>query len=449
MAIQITKKIVGFNTQVKQEPAKSEAIQKDALTSEISKLAKNPPIINDELAEIPASLDMANENTSFPDLTFSEIPPTNILSEAEFINTAFTGFSDLQESEIQESIQEIFENKPDENLTAVHEKLVEFGQAHSEVPDIINTSPQSFSKEKVASNHSIDTFELGSSEEIIEKLQPLFEETKVRESFTAESIANVNVIDYEENKQAFNETTYSILNKSEDVKQKQAESFTTTMPANTTMSNEQTNKAMQNSKKTVDNNQMHELIERPEMLVGSTYKVKTPLSEHAMYITINDMILNEGTGQETRQPFEVFINSKSMDHFQWIVALTRIISAVFRKGGDITFLVGELRSVFDPKGGYFKSGGQYMPSLVAEIGDVIERHLKMIGMIDTPKKDPAIAKLIDEKRVQIEAKKIDTQQVQASDFPKGAILCSKCLVNAVILMDGCMTCLNCGDSKCG
>ena len=93
--------------------------------------------------------------------------------------------------------------------------------------------------------------------------------------------------------------------------------------------------------------QMHEKLERPEMLIGSTYKIKTPLSEHALYVTINDIVLNPETPYEKRRPFEIFINSKNMDHFQWIVALTRIISAVFRKGGDATFLVEELRSVFD------------------------------------------------------------------------------------------------------
>ena len=126
---------------------------------------------------------------------------------------------------------------------------------------------------------------------------------------------------------------------------------------------------------------MHEKVERPEMLLGSTYKIKTPLSAHALYVTINDIVLNAGTPHELRRPFEVFINSKNMDHFQWIVALTRIISAVFRKGGDVTFLVDEMRSVFDPRGGYFKKGGRYTPSLVAEIGDVIETHLRSIGLL--------------------------------------------------------------------
>ncbi|MCV5706806.1 hypothetical protein OFN27_26890, partial [Escherichia coli] len=96
--------------------------------------------------------------------------------------------------------------------------------------------------------------------------------------------------------------------------------------------------------------------------MGTTYKLKTPehVSEHSLFITINDIILNEGTVHETRRPFEIFINSKSLEHYQWIVALTRIISAVFRKGGDVTFLVEELRSVFDPKGGYWNKG-KYVP----------------------------------------------------------------------------------------
>jgi len=106
---------------------------------------------------------------------------------------------------------------------------------------------------------------------------------------------------------------------------------------------------------------MNEHIERPEFLLGTTYKIKPPIDDHAMYITINDIILNEGTDHETRRPYEVFINSKNMEHFQWVIALTRVLSAVFRKGGDVTFLVEELRSVHDPSGGYFKKGGVFMP----------------------------------------------------------------------------------------
>ena len=205
---------------------------------------------------------------------------------------------------------------------------------------------------------------------------------------------------------------------------------------------------------------MHERLERPEMLLGSTYKIKTPLSDHALYLTINDILLNPGTPYEKRRPFEIFINSKNMDHFQWIVALTRIISAVFRKGGDVTFLVEELRSVFDPQGGYFKKGGKYTPSLVAEIGDAIEHHLKMIGMIKDPGLDPARKALIDAKRAEYQARVSEAEaeadvapeadaDSDAPAFPQEARLCAKCQIKAVIQMDGCLTCLNCGDSKCG
>ncbi len=195
--------------------------------------------------------------------------------------------------------------------------------------------------------------------------------------------------------------------------------------------------------------QMHEKLERPEMLLGSTYKIKTPLTEHALYVTINDIVLNAGTEHEKRRPFEVFINSKSMDHFQWIVALTRIISAVFRKGGDVTFLVEELHSVFDPRGGYLRRG-KYTPSLVAEIGDVIERHLKMIGLISTDENDTR-KQYASEKLAEIQAQNDYTEPTQddTGGYPPEARLCNKCLTKAVMKMDGCMTCLYCGDSKCG
>lgn len=206
--------------------------------------------------------------------------------------------------------------------------------------------------------------------------------------------------------------------------------------------------------------QMHEKLERPELLLGSTYKIKTPASEHALYITVNDIILNEGTEHEQRRPFEIFINSKNMEHFQWVLALTRIISAVFRKGGDVTFLVEELHSVFDPRGGYFKKGGKFMPSLVAEIGEVIETHMRTIGMLSDDTLDENQLKHIEAKRVEIRARDAKhssaTDNAKASDqadsdasYPESATLCMKCHAKAVVMLDGCMTCLSCADSKCG
>lgn len=196
--------------------------------------------------------------------------------------------------------------------------------------------------------------------------------------------------------------------------------------------------------------QMGEPLGRPDMLVGNTYKIKTPVTEHALYITINDVIMNEGTLHEHRRPFEIFINSKNMEHFQWIVALTRVMSAVFRKGGDVTFLVEELKSVFEPSGGYFKKGGKFVPSLVAEIGEVVEKHLQEIGMLKKPGLDEHQQKLVEEKKAEyLEKHAKSGEESNDEGFPKGAQLCKKCNTKASIMMDGCMTCLNCGDSKCG
>ncbi|RZZ85029.1 NrdJb [Pseudoxanthomonas winnipegensis] len=247
--------------------------------------------------------------------------------------------------------------------------------------------------------------------------------------------------------------------------------------------------------------QMHERIERPDVLVGSTYKIKSPMVEHAMYVTINDIVLNAGTEHEHRRPFEIFINSKSMEHFQWIVALTRIMSAVFRKGGDVTFLVDEMKAVFDPRGGYFKAGGVYMPSLVAELGAIVEEHMKSIGLIHDPEMSEHQKAILAEKRRQYEDRSKKNTDVTPSSakrseaatpslsrsegegrggvapasapasavipnstadhvedievtgdgasFPPSASMCHKCNTKAMVIMDGCQTCLNCGYSKCG
>jgi hypothetical protein len=194
---------------------------------------------------------------------------------------------------------------------------------------------------------------------------------------------------------------------------------------------------------------MNETIARPDFLLGSTYKIKPPISDHALYITINDIVLNEGTDHEVRRPYEVFINSKEMDHFQWVIALTRVISAVFRKGGDVTFLVEELRSVYDPNGGYYKKGGVFMPSLVAEIGAIVEKHMKSIGLIEQEGLTEAQQQALAEKRAQFEAREAGNASNDESGYPPGANLCKKCHTKAVIIMDGCATCLSCGDSKCG
>jgi len=169
-------------------------------------------------------------------------------------------------------------------------------------------------------------------------------------------------------------------------------------------------------------------LSRPEELPGATYKIKWPDSDHAMYITLND-IIQDGR----RRPFEVFINSKNMDHFAWTVALTRMISAVFRRGGDVSFVVEELKAVFDPRGGQWMSG-RYVPSLLAAIGDVIERHMITIGFIA----DPAA------EREQLLGNK------QVVNLHSGNLRhCPKCSQPSLIRQEGCDTCTSCGYSKCG
>jgi hypothetical protein len=202
---------------------------------------------------------------------------------------------------------------------------------------------------------------------------------------------------------------------------------------------------------------MTEQVERPEgmdALEGSTYKIKTPLDDHAMYVTINDIVLNPGTVHEQRRPFEIFINSKNMDHFQWIVALTRLMSAVFRKGGDVTFLAEELQAVFDPKGGYWKPGGKFMPSIIADIGAVIEHHLRKIGLMEKEELSEQHQLMLEQKRAEAEAansgRVSQARQSQTeTGYPESARLCGKCNTKAVVIMDSCATCLSCGYSKCG
>ncbi len=194
---------------------------------------------------------------------------------------------------------------------------------------------------------------------------------------------------------------------------------------------------------------MHEKLERPEVLIGSTYKVKTPVSDHAMYVTINDIVLNEGTEHEKRRPFEIFINSKNLDHYQWIVALTRMMSAVFRKGGDVNFLVDELKAVFDPRGGYWQPGGRFMPSIIAELGYIIERHLVQIGLLQPTVPSEEQQDVIASKRAELAARDRHRHDPAEDRFPAGARLCGKCDTSAAVMLDGCLTCLNCGYSKCG
>lgn len=196
--------------------------------------------------------------------------------------------------------------------------------------------------------------------------------------------------------------------------------------------------------------EMNEALSRPEFLQGTTYRMKPPVVDNAMYITINDVILNRGTEFESIRPYEIFINSRDVQHLQWVNALTLILSATFRKGGDIAFIAEELRSVYDPNGGYFKKGGIYMNSIVAEIGYIIEQHFKSIGLIEEQEMSAEVKAILAEKRAQAEGKsKADDEAEDDGGYPANATVCTKCHTKAVIMVNGCNSCLSCGDSKCG
>ncbi|RVU36611.1 adenosylcobalamin-dependent ribonucleoside-diphosphate reductase [Hwanghaeella grinnelliae] len=169
---------------------------------------------------------------------------------------------------------------------------------------------------------------------------------------------------------------------------------------------------------------MAEPLDRPATLTGSTYKIKWPESDHAIYITMNDI---DQDGR--KRPFEVFINSKNMEHYAWTVALTRMISAVFRRGGDVSFVVEELKAVFDPRGGYWM-GGRYVPSLLAAIGEVIENHMVQTGFLERGDS------IVPDAKKEGTAKKVGGQ-------------CPRCGTAALIKQEGCDTCSSCGWSRCG
>jgi len=174
-------------------------------------------------------------------------------------------------------------------------------------------------------------------------------------------------------------------------------------------------------------------LDRPGTLPGQTYKLRWPESNHAIYITLND-IIQDGR----RRPFEIFINSKNVEHFAWTVALTRMISAVFRRGGDVSFVVGELKAVFDPRGGAWVKG-KYVPSLLAAIGEVIETHMIQIGFLPPAgeSKDKA-------------SEAVSKVMVGGESKPKEGLLrqCPQCGEAGLLKIEGCDTCTTCGYSKC-
>lgn len=175
-----------------------------------------------------------------------------------------------------------------------------------------------------------------------------------------------------------------------------------------------------------------ETLERPRTVEGRTYKISPAVTDSAMYVTINDIVLPSGE----RRPLEMFINTKHVAHQQWITALTRMVSAIFRKPGPYLFVAEELRQIYDPQGGYFE-GGKMMPSVVAHVADVLNEHFIWIGATKAPELTAVQKEVLAEKKDAAESLGVQAQ------------VCMKCHEKAVIMLDGCLTCTACGDSKCG
>jgi len=173
-------------------------------------------------------------------------------------------------------------------------------------------------------------------------------------------------------------------------------------------------------------------LERPRVVVGRTYKISPAVTDSAMYITINDVVEEDGQ----HRPVEMFINTKHVAHQQWITALTRMVSAIFRKPGPYLFVADELEQIYDPQGGYF-ADGKMTPSVVAHVAAVLREHFIHIGAMEAPALTAAQVEMIEEKKAVALKKGVKMQR------------CGKCNEEALIMMDGCMTCTSCGDSKCG
>jgi len=173
-------------------------------------------------------------------------------------------------------------------------------------------------------------------------------------------------------------------------------------------------------------------LDRPRIVEGRTYKISPAVIDSAMYITINDLVLEDGT----HRPLEMFISSKHVAHQQWITALTRMISAIFRKPGPFLFVAEELQQIFDPQGGYF-SDQKMVPSVVAHVGTILQEHFEYIGVLEKTVLSDAQTVVLEEKKE------------QATDKGMSMRACPKCHQSAVVRLDGCDTCTACGDSKCG
>jgi ribonucleoside-diphosphate reductase alpha chain len=197
---------------------------------------------------------------------------------------------------------------------------------------------------------------------------------------------------------------------------------------------------------------MAQPLAREPVLAGFTYKIRWPSSDHAIYVTINDIEMSGPTGGAARRrPFEIFINSKNLEHYAWTVALTRMISAIFRRGGDVTFVVEELKAVFDPQGGQWMAG-RYVPSLLAAIGEVIETHMRRTGFLS----DPDRGQSLEEGAAPVRASGFaEAAQAPLAGLPSASAprpsgrACPRCNNLTLARVEGCWVCDTCGYARCG
>jgi ribonucleoside-diphosphate reductase alpha chain len=116
-----------------------------------------------------------------------------------------------------------------------------------------------------------------------------------------------------------------------------------------------------------------------------------------------------------------------------------MISAVFRRGGDVSFVVEEMKAVFDPRGGAWMDG-RYVPSLLAAIGDVIERHMIEIGFLPAKHGSAQAARA---------AQVVNLTPPSGRPAAPRLRQCPKCGEAALIRSENCDQCTSCDYSKCG
>jgi ribonucleoside-diphosphate reductase alpha chain len=169
-----------------------------------------------------------------------------------------------------------------------------------------------------------------------------------------------------------------------------------------------------------------EVMERPRILQGRTYKLKWPQTGDNWYITIT---------HRGGVPFEVFITTKVAAHAEWVQALSILLTAVLRRGGDVKFLITELQGIHSASGGqYITEQRKFRHSQVAAIGGVIEEEFRVLGMFGTTEPEPEVQKAV----------------------PPGVTFgqigepgcCPECGARPLVHQEGCEKCQICSYTRC-